>query len=140
MFNPYEQLSSFENKGIVDVLFPEIPFPKAYVRRIQNVYYDVNMNKISEKEAISILRQYNNYIIKPSFGTFQGKGVEKISLNKESEENIILESFNNQNNDFIVQEVIEQHSDIAALNPTSLNCCRVTSIYIDGYYGCSTMI
>lgn len=138
-FNPYEQLSSFEYKGLFDVYFPEIPFPKSFVRRIQNVYYDLNMQVISRERAVDILLQYDTYIIKPSFGTNQGKGVEKVNLNVVDKKKRILESFEDQKSDFIAQEVLEQHPDVAALNPTSLNCCRVTSVYIDGKFGFSTV-
>ncbi len=138
-FNPYEQLSSFEYKGMFDVYFPEIPFPKSFVRRIRSVYYDVDMNVVSQEDAVKILAQYDNYIIKPSFGTNQGRGVEKVSLVGLCKEERILKSFKDQESDFIAQEVLEQHKDVAALNPTSLNCCRVTSVYIDGKFGFSTV-
>ena len=138
-FNPYEQLSSFEYKGLFDVYFPEIPFPKSFVRRIQNVYYDLDMQVISKENAVDILSQYDAYIIKPSFGTNQGKGVEKVDLSVVDKKKRILKSFDDQKSDFIAQEVLEQHPDVAALNPTSLNCCRVTSVYIDGKFGLSTV-
>lgn len=139
-FNPYEQLSSFEYKGLFDVYFPDIPFPKSFVRRIQNVYYDLGMHVISEDSAVNILMQHDAYVIKPSFGTNQGKGVEKINLNIcDDKKKRIIKSFDDQESDFIVQEVLEQHPDVAAMNPTSLNCCRVTSVYMNGKFGLSTV-
>ena len=142
VFNPYDQLSSFENKALTDIYFPELPFPKAYIRRIQGVYYDAAMSLLSEDEAVAFLASKLSYIIKPAFGTMQGKGVQKISLsgNRDEDEKLIRKSFKEHKSDFIVQEVVRQHPDVAALNPTSLNCCRVTTIYINGKSGFSTIL
>lgn len=141
-FNPYEQLSSFENKALCDIYFPEIPYPKAYVRRISGVYYDIDMNVISKDEAITLLTNMGTYVIKPAFGTMQGEGVRVMSKEKMvgNIESIVRESIDSQKSDFIAQEIIEQHPDIAKLNPTSLNCCRVTSLFIGGKYSSSAMM
>ena len=142
VFNPYEQLSSLENKALCDVYFPELPYPQAYVRRIQGIYYDKDMQVITEDKAIQILKTKHTYIIKPAFGTKQGQGVHKVTLTEEEKINDeqIRQSFSDQLSDFIAQEVLQQHPDVAALNPTSLNCCRVTTIYINGKFGYSTII
>ena len=138
--NPYEQLSSFENKALCDIYFPEIPYPQAYVRRLQGVFYDEKMNMISKDEAIDILASKDSYVIKPAFGTMQGEGVHVV-LKENIQDNykdFICASINEQKSDFIAQERLIQHPDIAKLNPTSLNCCRVTTIYIDGKFGSAT--
>lgn len=142
LLNPYVQLSSFENKALCDVYFPFFPFPQAYVRRLQGIYYDRNMKVLSESEAVGILLEKQAYIIKPAFGTMQGQGVSKIQLRNERENDILTvrNSFLEQESDFIAQEVLAQHPTVAALNPSSLNCCRVTTIYIDGHFGYSTII
>ena len=123
-----------------NIYFPDIPFPNAYICRISNVYYDSKMNVLSEEQAVNILLQHDSYVIKPAFGTRQGTGVQKIYLNSEEKTKTILKSFENQDSDFIAQEVLEQHKDVAALNPTCLNCCRVTSVYIDGKFSQSTVL
>lgn len=140
--NPYAQLSSFENKALCDVYFPLLPFPRAYVRRLQGVYYDVNMSILSELEAVDVLLEKQSYVIKPAFGTMRGQGVNRIQLKNEREIDVctVRNSFEEQESDFIAQEVLLQHPDVAALNPSSLNCCRVTTIYIDGHFGYSTII
>lgn len=63
------------------------------------------------------------------------KGLSNLRLKK-----AIKEIFGRQTEDFIAQEVIKQHSAVAALNPSSVNCCRVTSIYINGKYDYSTIL
>ena len=42
--------------------------------------------------------------------------------------------------DYVIQKVVEQHSTLANLNPTSLNTCRVTTIYLNGKISSSTTL
>lgn len=140
--NPYPQLSSFENKALADLYFPEIPFPEAIVRRIGGVYYDGGMNSMTMEDALNRLLSESSFIIKPAFGTMQGQGVSKIRLegDRESDSKKIVSSFVSSNSDFVVQKVLSQHPDVARLNPSSLNCCRVTTIYLNGKSGHSTIL
>lgn len=41
--NPYEQTVSLENKSMGDVFFPDLQFPKAYVRCINGILYNLEM-------------------------------------------------------------------------------------------------
>lgn len=138
-YNPVAQLSSLENKALCDVYFPEIPYPIAFVRRINGMLFDNYMNPITITDAISILRAQKSYVIKPAFGTLKGEGVQVVKMNEVSNDldDTIRQSFEKQKDDFIAQELIVQNENIAKLNPTSLNCCRITSLYINGKYQCS---
>lgn len=140
--NPSAELSAFEHKAMCDVYFPNLPYPKAFVRRIHGVYYDTKMNVLTPQEAVRILQERGSYIIKPAFGTMQGQDVHKVTLQGSADEKrkMVELSFAGQSADFIAQEVLIQHPDVAALNPTSLNCCRVTTIYLDGHFDYSTII
>lgn len=142
ILNPKVQLHAFDNKAMCDVYFPEIHFAQPYVRRIAGVYFDLNMNPISSKEAVELIKSKNEYIIKPALDTMQGKGVAKIVLfgSDQDREKQILQSFSEQRKDFIVQEVLKQHPDVERLNPTSINCCRVTTIFINGKFDYSTIL
>lgn len=138
--NPYNQLSAFENKSMCDIYFPSISFPTPLVRRIGGIYYDIDMRVLCMEEVVRILKKEQSYIIKPAFGTMQGCGVQKVVLGKGNDEEIVKESIKKQPKDFIAQKVLRQHPLIESLNPTSLNCCRVTSIYINGRYDYSVML
>ena len=50
-----------------------------------------------------------------------------------------VESLNGEvlGNNFVIQELLKQHSDIARFNPTSINSCRVTSIFLEGVFSFS---
>lgn len=138
MFNPSRQLYALENKALCDIYFPEIKFPKVYVRCLNGHFYDESMNMLSKEKAIESLNSYNNIIIKPSLGSNQGKGVLKVSItDKHTDLNNLLSQYGR---DFIIQEVIPQAPEISRLNPTSLNCFRVTTMLLNGHIGYSTML
>ena len=142
ILNPKEQLHAFDNKAMCDIYFPDIHFAQPYVRRIAGVYYDLKMNLLSLQEAIEIVKSKGEYIIKPALDTMQGKGVAKVVLSGSDNEmeKQILQSFSEQRKDFIVQKVLKQHPDVERLNPTSINCCRVTTIFINGKFDYSTIL
>lgn len=142
VLNPINQLHAFDNKAMCDVYSPEIHFAETFVRRIAGVYYDACMNCISLDKAVEILKAAREYVIKPALDTMCGAGVEKIVMKDDDANPIqtIKLSIERQPNDFIAQEVLVQHPDIAALNPSSVNCCRVTTIYIDGKFDYSTIL
>ncbi len=140
--NPRIQVCSLENKALVDVYCSGIPFPEVFVRRINNNYYDKGLNRISFENAIAILKQKGSFIIKPSLETMCGKGVKKYSLNNNNDtpNEWFSEVFEGATKNFIAQEVLIQHPEIGKLNPSSLNCCRITSIYINGVYTYAAML
>lgn len=140
--NPRDQVCSLENKALVDVYFPEIPFPEVFVRCINKSLFDKEMNRITFEEATTILKQKGSFIIKPSLGTMCGKGVKKYVLRDGGDVSSkwFSEVFEGATNNFIAQEILMQHPDISRLNPTSLNCCRITSIFINGVYTYGAML
>lgn len=135
--NPKDQLYALENKALCDVYFPMLNFPRVYVRRLNGFFYDSNMEFILEADAIKILQNCDEFVIKPSIGTEQGYGVKKVSnksfVNYE-------ELFEEEGPNFIAQEVIKQAHEIENLNPSSLNCFRVTTMYMEGKFGFSTAL
>ena len=139
---PHNQICSLENKALVDLYFPEMPFPQAYIRCINNILYDKEMNRISFEEAVRFLIEKKQFIIKPAINSGQGHGVKRINL--QHVDNVSNEwfkkLFSGATENFIIQEIAIQHPDVAQLNPTSLNCCRITSIYIGGKYTYGAML
>ena len=140
--NPHNQICSLENKALSDVYLPNIPFPQTYIRCINNTLYDKEMNMISFEEAAQFLMEKKRFVIKPALNTVQGHGVKRIDL--QHVDNVSKEwfkkLFSTATRNFIIQEIAIQHPDIARLNPTSLNCCRITSIYIGGKHTYGAML
>jgi len=129
--NVYKQVVSLEHKAMFDVYFPDILFPQNYIKSIQGVCW-MGTEKIALSNAIDILANQGvgKVVVKPTVDTGGGKGVQVLDI-REINPTLL-------GKDFVIQEFIQQHPDMAALNPTSINGCRVTSIFLDGKfsYGC----
>lgn len=140
--NPYTQICSLENKALVDNYFSEIPYPQVYIRCINEILYDKEMNCLSFDEAVHFLMEKRKFVIKPALNSMQGHGVRKIDLEQVGSvsKEWFKELFSNATKNFIIQEIVTQHPDVARFNPTSLNCCRITSIYIGGKYTYAAML
>lgn len=136
--NPRVWVEALQHKGLFDIWFPELNTPHIYVRSIAGVIYDNNMNVITLHNAVDKIKGVESFVIKPTIETGSGVGVKKVNTSKLNDKEFkeLLVSYKN---DYVVQEVVKQHKSIEELNPTSLNTCRVTSVYINGKWGCSTI-
>lgn len=117
---------TLNNKALTDVYMPKIPWPMAYLRRINKKFYNNEMKEINYEQAVGILQSTKGYVIKPATGTGGGKGVRIVDgfLNKDE----IRELFASYDVDVVVQELIEQCEDLSRFNPTSVNTCRITTM------------
>lgn len=127
--NDLQYCPAYVDKGFYDTLFPDVNRPQTFIKNINGFYYD-GKNSISKEEAISRCSNLKEAIIKPSvFGTW-GEGVKLFHT-----ENGVIPEMDMSINDlfaqykkgFIVQSKLEQHPNLARLNPTSVNTIRVMS-------------
>lgn len=127
--NKFQFRHAYVDKGFYDTLFSGINRPKTIIKNVNGYYYD-DQYPLTEKEAIERCSNLKGAIIKPSLGGTWGIGVKLI----QSSNGIITDMncpikklFDSYKQSFIIQERMEQHSDMAMLNPTSLNTIRVMS-------------
>lgn len=127
--NDLQYSAAYVDKGFYDTLFPDVNRPKTYVKNVNGFYYD-DRNPITKEEAIDRCSNLKDAIIKPSvYGTW-GEGVKLIHIDNGfiPEMNITVpDLFKQYKKCFIVQSKLEQHPDLARLNPTSVNTIRVMS-------------
>lgn len=139
--NPLNMVTPFVNKAMYDVYLPQLPIPKTVTKAISGIKYDGKSRRIDEDMEVALLCKQDKFIIKPSIESGCGKGVQKIILdNIDDKENYLRELIHKYGEDYITQEVIEQHPVIGKLNPTSLNTCRVTTLFFNGKMSSSTIL
>lgn len=139
--NPYNQVVSLAHKAMIDVYFNELPLPKVYLKCIANVFFDDEMKIMSFDQAIQTLQEHRQFVIKPTVSTGCGKGVRIVRLDTNNNSKEILSNLiRSYGRDFVVQEILVQNPEISILNPSSVNSCRVTSIFLNGKFGCSTIL
>lgn len=119
--NPYKELLFFDVKNIYEKWFNQKNiFPKSYFHKIDNIYYDSNMELIMDIDAF--LKNSNitfPIIIKPSKDTQGGKGVEKVN-----EFPGLLYRMKKDRN-LVFQELIVQNEYLNSINPgiNSIRTC-----------------
>ena len=141
--NDYDQLSSLQNKAMVDVYFPDIPFPRYYVKQLRGVVW-MDGQCYPGKTAAQLLLEkgITDFVIKPAMGGYCGKGVQVVHLSETTPDsqlsalNSIIAPYGL---DFIVQEVLEQHPAMAQFNPECANCLRVSTMLVRGNFHYSMM-
>lgn len=126
--NQHRLQRAFGDKNMCDFLFPGENIVHSILKNM-NGYYYFEGKPVSEEEAISLCKDMDNVIIKPSRES-EGKGVQLFSskdgvidLNGQT----VGQLFKEYGKDFLVQEWVKQHEDMAALNPTSVNTMRILS-------------
>lgn len=127
--NNYPMSMAYVDKGFYDVLFPDVNRPKTIIKNVSGFYYDES-KPISKEEAINRCLNLEQAVIKPSVLGTWGSGVRLFHTENGfvPELDISVEDlFTRYKRSFIVQSKLEQHSDLAKLNPTSVNTIRVLS-------------
>lgn len=136
--NPIVDVEFLKNKALIDVYCSEIAFPKTYIKCLNGRLYDKECNEINESKAVEILKGIDdsNLIIKPSVNSGCGKGVCKIPIEKEA----ILNAMYDAGKNYIIQEYLKQCEFLSNLNKSSINTCRITSLFIDGRFSLSAIL
>ena len=131
--NKFQFRYAYADKGIYDSVFHDINRPCTIVKNVNGYFYDgEHQHPLSEADAVERCSNLKEAIIKPTLGGTWGVGVKLI----QSSNGIVMDMncsvkdlFASYKQCYIVQERLEQHPDLAKLNPTSLNTIRVMSYH-----------
>ena len=127
--NNYTKSLAYVDKGFYDTLFPDVNRPQTIIKNVNGFYYD-DKKPISKNEAISRCSNLKEAVIKPTVLGTWGQGVKLFHADNGfvTEMNMSVDDlFTRYKRSFIIQSKLEQHPDLARLNPTSVNTIRVLS-------------
>jgi len=133
VLNPIPMRRYYSDKSIMPLICGKEAFPRTALARINGgPILDGNLNPIKVEDELNIyLEVYDSLFLKPSVC---GRGGKNIKLyNKSggkwysSDDNSLLtkELLLRYANDFVLQEAVIQHADLAVLNPSSVNTVRI---------------
>ena len=132
---PYFSNTSFrrfgEDKCYHGIWFADAKRPETVAANIAGVFYDDRYQIITEEEAVRRCAGYGRFLIKPSIDSGEGRLIRFFDGGDVTEEQI-REAFHAFGSNFVAQEVIRQHPDLAALNSSSLNTIRIVSFLWQG--------
>ena len=141
-YNSLLYAAGFQDKCLHNLFFPGVKRPETLVKNINHIYYDDQLNLLTEEQAIRILLDYGErFIVKPSVGSSQGRGIRFYNSSELTEEKVkeLFKYYNNKN--FIIQKLLKQHPVISKLHAESVNTIRVvTFLYQDEVKILSTII
>ena len=126
--NDFSMKGAYGDKNICDLLFPGENVVHSILKNI-NGYYYYEGEAVSEDEAIQHCSNMEKVIIKPSRES-KGHGVQLFNVKDgitDLSGKSLRQLFKEYKKDFLLQYWIEQHAEMAALNPTSLNTLRILS-------------
>ena len=129
-FNNRNMASVIDNKAFYDKIFPNLNHPSTPVKKINGVYYDTNYNLINFNELHKYLDGHE-YLLKPSLDSQGGKGILFFNNTGGNIERKLTHVLSKEDN-YLIQEVVEQHPDLSRIHPSSLNTIRVMSLFFKG--------
>ncbi|MGI6047338.1 MAG: sugar-transfer associated ATP-grasp domain-containing protein [Petrimonas sp.] len=142
-FNPYFYKKFYSDKSLTEILYdknPKVVFPKTILVKCSGIYYDSERKIIGKTEAEKILNSISGAVIKPIIGGSTGQGVMICNFNEgyDKEKNYSISRLLDDNNkNFIVQEIIKQHESNSIIYPNSVNTIRPITYIVDGKIYCS---
>ncbi len=122
---------AYADKCAYDRLFPYLNRPRTIMKNSCGRFYDGEQHIITREEAMALCLQEERFIVK--FTTFSSGGRNiQVFERGEIDEVSVRKIFDDYEMNFIIQALVEQHEDLAKLNPTSLNTLRVISFFFKG--------
>lgn len=121
---------AYSDKNLTDSLLSGVKMPVTVVKNMNGHYY-VDGRLVSKAEALERCWEVDNVIIKPSLEK-HGDGVCKFSCKggvTSLDGKKIDQLFESYGPNFIVQQVVRQHKDMGALNPSSVNTIRILTYH-----------
>lgn len=117
-----------DDKNLYNLLLFDVPQPKTVARCINGELMSADYHNITKDRFIALCKEAKHVIIKQSVDSEGGKG---ISFYKHTDDDAVFFDILKKK-DFIVQEVISQHPELAKLHPESINTVRIISLFYDG--------
>ena len=122
---------AYADKCAYDRPFPNLNRPRTIVKNACGRFYDGDQRVITRDEAVALCLKEERFIVKFTTFSYGGKSIHVFEKGEISEESV-CRFFDEYGMNFIVQALVEQHEELAKLNPTSLNTLRVMSFFFKG--------
>lgn len=134
-YNRQEFIQAYKDKNMFDLILPSSDLPKTIFKRKNGALFDRKGEFIScdlyDKRIIKLILEYKEVVFKNATDTGRGINVKKYIIDGEETVRELLNNWS-QVKDFVVQEVIQQHSFFAQFNTSSVNIMRINTWFNDG--------
>ena len=114
-----------DDKSLYDLLFADVKRPITIARKMGGKLLDKDYNNANVETIINQCKAQGEVIIKKSIDSEGGKGVQIINSQEDATG---LRTALQVPNDFVVQGILIQHPDVAAIHKDSINTIRVMTL------------
>lgn len=128
-FSDYASSIVFDNKNLYDLYFAGVKMPKTIVRKQNGLYLDAAYRPVTKEKACELCIGASTVIFKDSIDSDSGVGCR---FWNHTESVASLEEIMDASNNYIVQEIVKQHADIAAFNHCAVNTIRIITLFFNG--------
>jgi hypothetical protein len=128
-FAKRKECKIIDDKNLYDLLFYDVPQPRTIVRCVDGVLMGADYQAISHEHFISLIKKEKRVIVKKSVDSEGGKGIVFYDIAKD-DDSLLYDCMKTKS--FVVQEVINQHSELAKLHPESINTIRIMTFFFEG--------
>ena len=125
-FNNLSFKSAYTDKAMLSRLFPDVRQPVTVIKNMGGSFYNGAEEPITRDEAEKLCLREEHLIFKPTIESGGGMNIRFFDAD-EMPADRIGELFDCFNANFIVQQIVQQHPDLARINASTLNTMRVLS-------------
>ncbi|MGI6195862.1 MAG: sugar-transfer associated ATP-grasp domain-containing protein [Eubacteriales bacterium] len=129
-FNDRKLGWGFNDKNYYSRIFAGIKQPKTLVRKIKGMLFDENYEQITVAKAQDLINSENEVICKPTLETGSGRNI-RFWITAEKQDEIKEFILDKEQQDFIVQAIVKQHSSLNLVHKSSLNTIRIAALLMD---------
>lgn len=128
-FNHDLEAYALDDKNMYDLYFYDVKRPKTIVRKMNGFMLDENYMPLTLEQAVKRCKQQKSIIKKPTLYTAGGDG---IVFWDEADGEEVLANILEKGGNYVVQEIVRQHSEMASLHKESVNTIRIITCYFEG--------
>lgn len=125
-FNDRDASQVLDDKSLYSRLFQGVPQIASVVSRMGGLWYDTDLNLITEEKVREIISEEEALFIKVATQSCGGKGVQYVSGEMIADQ--FTKAVKGLSGNIVVQKPFRQHKTYAALNASSVNTLRIISL------------
>lgn len=118
-----------DDKNLYDLFFPDIKQPQTIARKEAGQFLSKSYKILSEEDVILECIKVEQVVIKKSTNANGGHDIQFWKYDGQLQSSIdVLKGMLRAKYDFIIQECVTQHFEIAKLHPSSINTIRILTL------------
>lgn len=121
-----KKMNAWEDKSYMEMYLPDVLFPETVIVNVNGYFLNSCHEIIPYEQAVTSLEEMDEFIVKPSRASGGGRGVQLVQRSD------IIRTINEIGKNYVVQRRINQSSELASFNASSVNTEKLLSFLFHG--------